>query len=219
MNRPAILLRSSWQTVNIGDIAHTPGLLEVLSREMNEARVIFWPGAVRHWPGRLDRGVGPMLRHGYPALSILDPQDEQTLDAAIDESDLLLHGSGASLAGLDAIERWRGRCDKPYGTFGVTLDAVTEPANYALERAAFVLTRETASVAVLASVGISGPHVGCVPDATLAFSLGDEATADELITEYGLEDGRFLCIVPRLRGDRGIGFLPYWPPPTRPCGA
>ena len=27
---PRILLRSSWQTVNIGDIAHTPGVIALL---------------------------------------------------------------------------------------------------------------------------------------------------------------------------------------------
>ncbi len=29
---PRILLRSSWQTVNIGDIAHTPGVLALLEK-------------------------------------------------------------------------------------------------------------------------------------------------------------------------------------------
>ncbi|NBS05543.1 MAG: polysaccharide pyruvyl transferase family protein, partial [Verrucomicrobia bacterium] len=27
---PRVVLRSSWQTVNIGDIAHTPGMLALL---------------------------------------------------------------------------------------------------------------------------------------------------------------------------------------------
>ncbi len=29
---PRILLRSSWQVVNIGDIAHTPGVLALLEK-------------------------------------------------------------------------------------------------------------------------------------------------------------------------------------------
>lgn len=32
-----ILLRSSWQTVNIGDIAHTPGMLALLEKHRPEA--------------------------------------------------------------------------------------------------------------------------------------------------------------------------------------
>ncbi len=35
-----ILLRSSWQTVNIGDIAHTPGMLALLERYRSDAEVI-----------------------------------------------------------------------------------------------------------------------------------------------------------------------------------
>ena len=31
---PRILLRSSWQTVNIGDIAHTPGVLRLLEKHL-----------------------------------------------------------------------------------------------------------------------------------------------------------------------------------------
>ena len=39
---PRILLRSSWQCVNIGDIAHTPGVLALLEKHLPEAEVILW---------------------------------------------------------------------------------------------------------------------------------------------------------------------------------
>src|SRR5215211_5967187 len=38
-----ILLRSSWQTVNIGDIAHAPGMLALLEKYRSEAVVTLWP--------------------------------------------------------------------------------------------------------------------------------------------------------------------------------
>ena len=34
-----ILLRSSWQVVNIGDIAHTPGVLALLEKYVPDAEV------------------------------------------------------------------------------------------------------------------------------------------------------------------------------------
>ena len=37
-----ILLRSSWQTVNIGDIAHTPGVLAILERYFPDAEITLW---------------------------------------------------------------------------------------------------------------------------------------------------------------------------------
>lgn len=48
---PQILLRLAWQTVNIGDAAHTPG---VLKKHL--------PGvAVRLWPSNVGGGVAEML--------------------------------------------------------------------------------------------------------------------------------------------------------------
>ena len=38
-----VLLRSSWQTVNIGDIAHTPGMLALLEKHRPDDEVTLWP--------------------------------------------------------------------------------------------------------------------------------------------------------------------------------
>ena len=54
-----ILLRSSWQTVNIGDIAHTPGMLALLEKHRPDAEVTLWPSSV-------DRGVEAILRARFP---------------------------------------------------------------------------------------------------------------------------------------------------------
>jgi len=40
---PRIVLRSSWQTVNIGDIGRTPGVLALLEKYLPEAEVRLWP--------------------------------------------------------------------------------------------------------------------------------------------------------------------------------
>ena len=32
---PRILLRSSWQSVNIGDVGHTPGALDLIARSLS----------------------------------------------------------------------------------------------------------------------------------------------------------------------------------------
>jgi hypothetical protein len=37
-----ILLKTGWDTVNIGDIGHTPGTLRVLEDKLPDARVIAW---------------------------------------------------------------------------------------------------------------------------------------------------------------------------------
>lgn len=59
--KPKILLRSGWQTVNIGDIGHTPGALTLLDRYFPEAQITLWPN-------RLTPEVRGMLMKGYPRL-------------------------------------------------------------------------------------------------------------------------------------------------------
>src|SRR4051794_19064954 len=39
---PVILIVSGWQDVNIGDIAHTPGLLNVFKTYLPTARLVLW---------------------------------------------------------------------------------------------------------------------------------------------------------------------------------
>ena len=48
-----ILLVSGWQDVNIGDIAHTPGLIHVLNRFVPEANVILWEKATSDYVDEL----------------------------------------------------------------------------------------------------------------------------------------------------------------------
>jgi hypothetical protein len=85
---PRILLRSSWQTVNIGDISHTPGILRLFGEHLPEADVTLWPGSVAG-------GVEEMLRRNFPRLRFAVSPEE--VARAFTECDFLLHGSGASL--------------------------------------------------------------------------------------------------------------------------
>ncbi|MBI2479582.1 MAG: polysaccharide pyruvyl transferase family protein, partial [Planctomycetia bacterium] len=110
--RPSILLRSSWQTVNIGDIAHTPGVLALLERHLPDVEV-------RLWPSKIDNGVEEMLLARFPRLRIVKGSD--ALKAAFDECDFLLHGSGPSLVAEKDVVRWATETRKPYGVYGITL--------------------------------------------------------------------------------------------------
>ena len=61
---PRILLRSSWQTVNIGDIAHTPGVLAILEKHFPEAEI-------RLWPSQIGNGVEEILLARFPKLIVV----------------------------------------------------------------------------------------------------------------------------------------------------
>src|SRR5690606_20754703 len=108
---PRILLRSSWQTVNIGDIAHTPGMLRLLERHLPQAEVRLWPSSVNN-------GVEELLRARFPQVQILkSPADQRR---AFDECDFFLHSSGPSLVAERDLVDWAETTGKPYGVYGIT---------------------------------------------------------------------------------------------------
>lgn len=199
-----ILLRSSWQTVNIGDIAHTPGMLALLERHRPNDRVTLWPSGISDEVVRL-------LTTRFPRLQLARTRAEQ--DAALAACDFFLHGSGPGLVGREAAERAR-QAGKPYGFAGVTLsDDELRTQKELLAGAKFVFTRDTDSLRALQRADIKVAKAAFGPDATFALDLRDEPAADRLLREHNLEAGQFLCAVPRLR------WTPYWeihPERTKP---
>ncbi|MEZ5361113.1 MAG: polysaccharide pyruvyl transferase family protein [Bryobacterales bacterium] len=194
-----MLLRSGWQTENIGDIAHTPGVLHLLEQHVPEARVILWSNAT-------ECGVGEMLRRRFPTLEIVSGEPDELGDTFA-ESDFLLHGSGPSIVARDHVQAWRLRTGKPYGVFGVTITARSEAASRALdpeladliEGADFVFTRETISLENLRQAGIRNPNLDFVPDGSFSVDLENDAVALPFLEANGLQPGRFICCIPRLR--------------------
>lgn len=199
-----ILLRSSWQTVNIGDIAHTPGMLTLLEQHRPKDTVTLWPKG-------LNAEVERLLTDRFPTLAIARTKEEQ--DEALAACDFFLHGSGPGLVGAAESERAR-QSGKPYGFAGITLsDEELKNHRALLAGAKFVFTRDTDSLRAFQKAGIKGPKAAFGPDATFALDLRAESAADKLLKEHQLEAGQFLCAVPRLR------WTPYWeinPQTTKP---
>lgn len=193
--RRRILLRSSWQTVNIGDIAHTPGMLALLEKHRPDAEITLWPNP-------LSPEVEKLLRRRFPKLNIAGTEADQ--NAALEACDFFLHGSGPGLVGWRETERAH-QAGKPYGFGGVTLnDAEIKDRRDLLAGAKFVFLRDTDSMRALQASGITGPRLEFGPDATFALDLKDTRAANELLTQHRLVSGKFLCAVPRLR------WTPYW---------
>ena len=204
---PRLLLRSSWQTVNIGDIAHTPGVLALLEKHL--------PGVeVRLWPSKVDNGVEEMLLARFPKLRLV--KGPEALKAAFAECDFLLHGSGPSLVAQNDVARWAKETGKPYGVYGITLSlqgsTATSPASdksvaatvAVLSGAKFAYFRDSKSLELAKQRGCTCPLMEFGPDGAFATDLRDDAKATAFLKANGLEDGQFLCCIPRLR------FTPYW---------
>lgn len=112
---PHILLVSGWQDVNIGDIAHTPGLLHVLETHLPQASITLWKRS------KSDK-VEELLKKNFPKVNIIYgdvDQDKNVQDAeikaAFEKADVMIHGSGPSVVGQSNLEAWVKATDKPFG--------------------------------------------------------------------------------------------------------
>lgn len=210
-NPKRLILRSSWQTVNIGDIAHTPGVLALLEQHLPEVEV-------RLWPSKVDNGVEEMLKARFPKVKIIQGEE---VKKAFEECDFLLHGSGPSLVAQRDVAKWSEATGKPYGVYGITFavqsSASTTPASEAavaetirvLSGAKFVYFRDSVSLELAKAKGCTSPRMEFGPDGTFAVDLKDDAKAEAFLKANGLEEGKFLCCIPRLR------YTPYWTIPEK----
>ena len=230
---PRLLLRSSWQSVNIGDIGHTPGALSLLYKHFPEVEITLWPGSLGH-------GSRDLLTRGYPQLKIVEgslgpdnlPRSPE-LARAWAETDLYLSGSGSGFPASAHAVAFRKATGKPVGVFGVSTDPVSGfgagrdpeggtlanlreralrlPPNhlsadlrFIIDEAAFFFCRDTISRDYLRAQGVKTPVLEFGPDAQLGMHLRDDAKGLPWLRERGLEAGKFICVIPRLR------YTPYY---------
>jgi polysaccharide pyruvyl transferase WcaK-like protein len=228
---PRILLRGSWQSVNIGDIGHTPGALGLIEKHLPEAEVTLW---TESGTGPLGHGAREMLMKAFPRLKIVAGSVKEgkpstpELARAWDETDIYLNGSGSGFPAAAHAIAFRKATDKPVGVFAVSNDPISGygaghdpeggtlanlreralklPAThlsndlrYIMDRAAFFFCRDTISRDYLKSQGVKTPVLEFGPDAQLGMRLRDDATGNAWLAKHGLEDGKFICVIPRLR--------------------
>jgi len=208
---PRILLRSSWQVVNIGDIAHTPGVLSLLERHLPEAEVILWAS------GDLSAEVAAMEHKRFPKLRIVKGAigaegraSNADLADAVAWADFLLHGSGPSLVAAKDVAAFVKHTGKPFGVYGITHGSfLSGPDKDLLSQARFVFFRDSVSLARAKAEGVTSPVMEFGPDGAFACDLRDDAKASAFLKANGLEEGRFLCCLSRLR------YTPYWTIPAK----
>jgi polysaccharide pyruvyl transferase WcaK-like protein len=202
--RPRILLRSSWQVVNIGDIAHTPGVLALIEKHIPEAEVRLWA------TGNLSREVADMEHRRFPSLKIVKghiKEDGTASGADLADSlewcDFLLHGSGPYLVAQRDVEAFVKHTGKPFGVFGITWGPWRKDKKI-LDQARFIFFRDSVSLDKARQAGIKSPIMEFGPDGAFACDLRDDDRAEAFLKENGLKEGKFMCCLSRFR------HTPYW---------
>lgn len=205
-----LILRSSWQVENIGDIGHTPGVLALIEKYLPHVSVRLWPDSVKS-------GVEEMLLARFPKLKIIKTAGDK--QKAISECDFFLHGSGPSLVGRQELKLWKEKTGKPYGIYGITFpgnygfqaeDATFNPLDMELfNHAAFTYFRDSVSLEFAKKHGARCKIMGFCPDGAFAVDVKNDHAADVFLKSHGLETGKFVCVIPQLR------FSPWWEIPSK----
>lgn len=201
-----ICVAALWHTVNIGDIAHGPGLARLIERYLPGVAVSFWP---RRPP---TPEIRAMLARALPQVRVIEgvvseegQPSSPEFAAALAQCNLMILGSGGYHD--SPLRHWRKVSRRPFGVFGNGFESMSSmPAEVAerLNASEFVYGRETLSADTLKRFGITAPGLTFCPDSTFGFDLRDERRADELLARSGLQRGKFLCVIPNLR------YTPHW---------
>jgi hypothetical protein len=194
-----LLVRSGWDTVNIGDIGHTPGVLRVFEKHL--------PGVpITVWLGRTNERIDQMLRRRFPNVKFVqgtvDAQagpKEPPLKEAFDQAALIVQNSGMMTD--TRFMTWCNRNGKKWGLYGQSYfpDFVQgKPENIAmLNGAQFIYCRDSITIQTLRSAGVQPPVLEFLPDTCFGVDARDEPKAISFMQQHGLRDRHFLTIMLR----------------------
>ncbi len=195
--RKTILLQSAWDTVNIGDIGHTPGTLRIIEQHLPEVQVILWAM-------KLDERVTAILRARFPKVEILqgsltgkEERDEQ-LRQAIGRADLFIRNSGMG-QDTNFMEFCR-KIGKPYGLYGQSYFPSMIEGTGAEERiamlngASFIYCRESKTLDILRNAGVKPPVLEFGPDGCFGIDVRDEERGLATMKKLGLEARKFITL-------------------------
>ncbi|HCN76252.1 MAG TPA: hypothetical protein DIT13_03535 [Verrucomicrobiales bacterium] len=192
-----LVLQSAWDTVNIGDIGHTPGTLRIIGEHLPGLKVVLWAM-------KLDERVTAMLKARFPDVEIVqgslvkETPESARLHEAVRTCDLFIRNSGM---GQDiSFMQFCRKHGKPYGLFGQSYFPTMVSGEGAEERldllnsAAFIYTRETRTLGILKKGGVKCPVMEFGPDGCFGIDVRDDTRGLETMRKLGLEERKFITV-------------------------
>jgi len=192
-----ILLKSAWDTINIGDIGHTPGTLRIFEQYLPDAHVILWAAS-------LNDDIKAMLLRRFPKLEIVqgnlkkNDAKGKALKAAFARADICIHNSGM---GQDtSFMAYCKEIGKPYGLYGQSyfpnfVEGKEAPARIELlNSAAFVYCREGKTLEILKNAGVKTPVLEFAPDGCFGIDVRDDERGLATLKKLGLEERKFITL-------------------------
>lgn len=192
-----ILLWSGWDVVNIGDIGHTPGLLNVFEKYLPEVKVTLLASM-------LNDDVRNMLKMRFPKIEIIERDIfEEKIDLPenrklISKFDLFIRNSntGPNTEYMDYLIKWR----KPFGVYGQSLFSWFADGDEgkkrmeAVNKADFFFCRETISLKLLQKANATCKILEFAPDGCFGIDVKDETGGLKIMSRCGLEHKKFITV-------------------------
>ncbi|MDZ4199045.1 MAG: polysaccharide pyruvyl transferase family protein, partial [Kiritimatiellia bacterium] len=203
-----LILRTAWQTCNIGDICFTPAMCARLRSLLPERKIVCWAAqttpAIRALTEAACPGVewlvGELGRQGLPA-------DPEVLDA-FESAGSFLYNSGPLLQYAGGVQQWDYLAHNiaplflcrekgiPYSIYGQSMESLAPPADIltrdVFSRAEFITCRDTRSCRTLQTAGVRDDVIAFSPDIAFSYRQLNAEPADAFLKDQGLEPGRFL---------------------------
>jgi len=204
--RKKIVLRTGWDTVNIGDIGHTPGTLRVLEQHLPDVDVVVWASSINDSIREMVLRRFPKVRIVRGSITSFKAAPAKEIVDEIATSDLVLHNSsmGQSTILMDHCRR-KGI---PFGYFGQSCfpDFVADPKTVELLNGTnFFYCRDTITLETMKRAGVRPPVLAFNPDGCFGIDVRDDVRADAFLRERGLEDRKFITVMLRTNTQKHPG--------------
>jgi hypothetical protein len=225
---PHILIREALQFENIGDSGRVPGTIRLLYQHLPEATVTLWPWQLHERERETLIRAFPKLHIAEGEVDEAGKASTPALAEAWKDADIFITPARHA----KTFQAW-AKTGKPYGFFGSSFDPVSNrkdrpqgdsldelqkvvaalPANHfdglfkhreVYVGAAFLFARDTLSLQYLKGQKLHTPVLEFGLDGTFGIAVRDEKRAHSWLRRIGVEEGKFICVLPRLR------YTPYY---------
>jgi hypothetical protein len=225
---PHILLREALQFENIGDSGRVPGTIRLMYQYLPEATITLWPWQLHERERELLLRAFPGLCIAEGEVDDSGMASTPALAAAWRAADIFITPARHA----KTFQVW-AKTGKPYGFFGSHFDPVSGrttlrdggtleelreasaklPADHfdghyksraIYDGASFLFARDTYSLLYLKGQKLRTPLMEFGLDGTFGIAVRDEKRAQSWLRHIGAEEGKFICVLPRLR------YTPYY---------
>lgn len=204
---PHLVLRSAWQTCNIGDICLTPAMLGVLRRNFGEMKITCWAHAVNDPIRRLAEQACPGISWIQGGLGSPGQPPDRDIEDILSSADFFLYNSGPLFTYRGGAQQWDYSINSalplffcqargiPYALYAQSFE-LAPPAGMVLGNlfsgAAAISCRDSRSLSTLQGSGVRKAELA--PDIAFAFEMRNEHAAEDFLCAECLAPGGFLAV-------------------------